>query len=155
MNRIVFELEGVKEVLDALSALDNKTILNIIRSVERKDLNETIIKPLRSAIPNQSLKSGIGITSENGDKTAFKAGIKFGRRTDENRVPDGVLLLWLEAGTKVRTTKKGANRGQVIGRELMAPIIGSNAPNVITYFNDNFATEVDKIIARKLKRLNQ
>ena len=41
-----YELKGVKEVIEALEALEPKQLLSIIKAVERKALNETIVKPL-------------------------------------------------------------------------------------------------------------
>jgi hypothetical protein len=154
MEKQEFILEGMDEAIDALSELDAKTLLNVVRAVERKALNKQIIQPLRSAIPNVSLKSGVGITQERADKTAFRAGIKIGKRTGDEQ-PAGLLLLWIEAGTKVRITKKGWNRGQITPRNLLAPIISNNAESVITYFGENFAIEADKIVARKLKKINK
>lgn len=138
-----------------MDSLEPKQLLNVIRAIERKVLNKAIITPLRSAIPNISLKSGVGITQERIDKTAYRAGIKISGRKDPDIPPEGAILLWIEAGTKVRNTKKGANRGQITARNLMKPIISSHAEEVITTFREIFLEEADKIVSRKLKKLNK
>ncbi|MCE5346801.1 MAG: hypothetical protein LLG13_11025 [Bacteroidales bacterium] len=156
MTKQEFTLDGIDEVINAMDALSPEQLLKVVIAIERKALNTTIVQPLRSAIPNVSLTSGIGITKEKGsNRTAYRAGIKISKRKDLNILPEGVILLLLEAGTELRTTKKGANRGQINGRSIMAPIIESNAEDVITKFKEMFAEEADKIIARKLKRLNK
>jgi hypothetical protein len=65
----------------------------------------------------------------------------------------GYKLKWLDLGTKVRTTKKGANRGQIVGKNQIQPLIEKQIEPIIKYFDDEFSNEINKSIKRKLKRL--
>ena len=85
----------------------------------------------------------------------FKAGVIIDRREQADRPPDAVLLRWFDKGTVVRTTKKGYNRGQIIGQHKVQNTILSNVSGVIQFFNEDFGTEVDRILQRKLKKINK
>lgn len=157
-NSQTYELEGVKEILEALDALEQKNLVNIIRAVEGKDLNENIIKPLKSnwTYP-QSLRTAIGVQRDKEELAGYRAGIKMGERSLENpnRPPDGILIRFLDKGTKNRTTKRGYNRGMITGKRAIQTTINNQIDDVIGFFNRNFGTEVDKMISRRLKRINK
>jgi hypothetical protein len=158
---VKFELQGTSEVLAALDALDYKTLVSIIKAVERKALRETIVSPLRSAIPyGPESKKMIGIAGSKTDKTALKAGVMAGRRTTKKSgdktvsvPPLGVIIRWLDLGTEIRTTKKGANRGRITGKNVVQPFILNNVDNVVEYFNTNFGDEVNNILLKRLKNI--
>ena len=150
-----YELEGVKEVIDALNALDTKNLVNIIRSVERKALNQHIVKPVKAAIPQNSLKKAIGVVKDKNEKLGYYGGVKVGKRQTPERPPDGVILRWIDKGTKERTTKKGAYRGKITGNKRIQSISSNNTDNVVKFFNKDFGSEVDKILERKLKRIKK
>jgi hypothetical protein len=147
-DSITYKLEGVDEILDALSALEPKQVLNIIKSVERKDLSENIIKPVRAALPySEHSKKGIRIISDKwlGDKTALWAGVS----------SDVFWLRFVEKGTDVRTTKKGSNRGAITARPLVVPTISGQLDKVVEYFTTDFGSAVETIINRKLKKIKK
>jgi len=147
-DSITYKLEGVDEILDALSALEPKQILNIIKSVERKDLTENIIKPVRAALPySEQSKKGIRVISDKwlGDKTAMWAGVS----------SDVFWLRFVEKGTDVRTTKKGGTRGSIKARPLIIPTITGQIDEVIGYFTTDFGDAVETIINRKLKKIRK
>lgn len=150
-----YELEGTKEVIEALDALSYKELIKVIRNVERKALSRNIINPLKSVVGsyNSNVQPRVGIEFAGG--TMFKAGVILDRRESGDRVPDAVLIRWFDKGTIVRKTKKGYNRGQMIGQHRVQNTILSNVTGVIDFFNEDFGTEVDKILERKLKKINK
>jgi len=158
-NNQTYDLEGAKEVLEALDALDQKELVKIIRSVERKDLNANIIKPLKTAISAypESLRTAIGIERDKQELAGYRAGIKIGSRSTEtpNKPPQGILIRFLDKGTKNRTTKKGYNRGMITGKRAIQSAINNQIDDVVGFFNKDFGAEVDKIISRKLKKINK
>ena len=145
-------LEGTKEVIEALDSLEPKVLNNVIKSVQRKALMEHIVKPLRAAIPYASLKKAAGLESVMGKHIGYFAGIVNRKKIDAK--PEGVIIRFLTGGTKVRTTKKGYNRGKVEGDNFVKPVIQGNIKEVIEFFNNDFGTEVEKILQKKLKKIN-
>lgn len=140
-----YELKGVKEVLDALEALEPKQLLSIIKAVERKALNETIVKPLKAALPySAQTEKSIRVVQDKYNRLGFWAGI----------TSDAFWLRFVEKGTDIRTTESGANRGSISARNNAVPTILGQTDDVIKFFNEDFGTEVEKIINRKLKKLN-
>jgi hypothetical protein len=65
----------------------------------------------------------------------------------------GYKLNWADRGTKVRTTKKGQNRGQIIGKNQVQPHIESSIEPIVDYTNDEMGNFIDKVLERKLKKL--
>lgn len=168
---INYKLNGVKETLDAISALDNKTIINIVRTIERKALNQFVIRPLKSACPYSSLKSdGIGILGSRNERMKYWAGIKTSKRTDANTPPAGAILIFLEGGTKERIVKKkrvvkigdrfvtlraGASLGAITPRPFASPIIDNAVEPIINMFANDFAKEVSLQLEKRLKKVNK
>jgi len=161
MNNESFELEGTKEVMKALDALQPKLLLAVLKGVERKALRENIIKPLKAALPySESSERNIKIVSDRDDKTGFYAGI----------TKDSYWLRFVEKGTKIRTVKEtkivpingefrtfkeGQTLGQIIGKNIAIPTMLDNIDDIIEFFNEDFGSEVEKILKRRLKRLNK
>ena len=138
----VFELVGMSEILDALETLSPKTLLNVIKSVQRKALTKNVVKPLRSAYPysDRSTKF-VKIINDKNDKYSSWAGFS----------TEGYLVRWLEYGTEDRYTKKGWHRGKIDPRPFVVPFLEDQAESVVEFFNEDFGTEIDKILTKKLK----
>ena len=145
-DNITYNLDGADEILDALSALDPKIIMQIIKSVERKALMENIVKPVRAAIPYSTrTKKGIGIANDKQDKTALLAG-------PLNTV---FYLRFVEKGTKERTTARGASRGAITARPIVIPTVMGQIDDVVDFFNKDFGEAVDQILQKKIKKINK
>jgi len=153
---VSYELTGLKELIDALDSLTDKELFNLIRSGVRKGLQEHIVKPVRSAIPNVRLRKSVGIVAGKGkEELVMWGGIIIAKRKDASRPPDGVLLRWTEFGTKNRKTKKGFNRGAVIGKSVVVPRIVGQADKLVSYLNQDFGTAAEQFLAKKLKKINK
>lgn len=57
----------------------------------------------------------------------------------------------MEKGTKERTTKKGAKRGSILGKNRISGMIDGLAENFVDLFNEDFLNRVNKIKAKKVK----
>jgi len=161
MNKETFELEGVSEVIDALEALDPKLLVAVIKGVERKSLTQNIVKPLKAALPySAESEKNIKVVGDKEDKLGFYAGI----------TTDSYWLRFAEKGTKIRTVKEtkivpingefrtfkeGQTLGQIIGKNIAIPTMLDNIDDIIEFFNEDFGSEVEKILKRRLKRLNK
>ena len=144
---IKYSLDGTKEIIEALDSLDDKEILKLIKSTNRVALNKEVIKPLKAAIPYSSRdKKGIKIVA---DKEFRKTGLYAGPTTDV------FWLRFLERGTKVRTTKSGANRGKISARPLIAPVLDNQSEAVIDFFNKDFGDALATVMEKKLKRIKK
>jgi len=146
MEGITIEVEGAEQILDALSALETRNILNIIKSIERKDLTENVIKPLRSISPYSSTTNkNIRVVADKEDKTGFFAG----------PTSDSFWIRFVEKGTDVRTTKKGLNKGKITAHPIFTNLIENQVDAVIDYFNKDFGTAVNEILEKKIKKLKK
>lgn len=151
---VTYKIEGMEEVIDAISALNSKETINIIRAVERRALNINITKPVRAAIPYAAYKKTIGVIADKKDKLGYFSGLIIKKREVENEPPIGVIMQWLDQGTDVRTTRKGANRGQLTRKNIIMPIIDSKASDIVDFFNQNFGEEVNRIMEKKIKKIS-
>ena len=153
-EKISYTLVGTKEILDVLDKeLDPKILRGLIKSTNRKALYVNIVKPLRSAVPS-SLKKGIGMVADKEHKPdGFYAGAINAKRKLPKEPPPGILLRFLEFGTKVRTTKSGANRGAITPRPVIGPKILGSTGDVVNFFNKDFGQTLVELMQRKLKRI--
>ena len=141
-----FKIEGLSEVMVALKELPEKLQNQFIKSFLRKAGKRFIVEPLKSKLHySESLENTIKVVTANDDKNAIQAGVT-GR---------GYKLRWVDLGTKVRKTKKGYNRGQIIGKNQIQPAIEDGIPEIVKYTEDEFANEINKMLERKLKRLKK
>ena len=152
---ISYQLEGTREVIEALDALNYKELVKIIRNVERKSLSRNTIPQIKPVVGSyhQNVNPRVGIEFAGG--TMFKAGVIIDKRESGDRVPDAVLVRWFDKGTVVRQTKKGYNRGQITGQHRVQNAILSSVTGVINFFNEDFGIEVDKILSRKLAKISK
>jgi hypothetical protein len=143
---ITFQLDGTKEILDALSDLDPRQTINIIKASERKDLVLNIVTPVRAGVTfKPKTKYAIGITSDRNDRTGLFAGV----------TSKAFWIRFVEKGTELRTTKSGANRGQIKAKPTVIPIIESQIDNVVNFFNNDFGEEINKILLKRIKKLSK
>lgn len=141
-----FEIKGLSDVEKALNELPAKLSANIIRNFLRKAGKKYISDGLKARL-NYSAKteSTIGVVNDNRDKLRIQAGV----------TSDGYYLRWADRGTKLRTTKKGANRGQINGKNEVGPFIEEQIDDVVKYTEDELANEINKNIERRLKKLKK
>ncbi len=151
----VYKIEGLREAIEAIETTNAEELLKVITAIERRAVSKYTTTPLRTAIPDgetHKFKKSIGIISDGESATGLFGGVKLGRRTDSDSPPDGVILRFLEGGTKQRTTKKGYNRGKITGKRRVQPIILNSIPNIIEFFNKEFGDEIARRWEKKLKK---
>lgn len=141
-----FKIEGLSETMVALKELPDKLQKQFLKTFLRKAGKKFIVEPLKSKLHySESLEKTIKVVSANDDKNAIQAGIT-GR---------GYKLRWVDLGTKVRKTRKGYNRGQIIGKNQIQPAIEEGIPEIVKYTEDEFANEINRMLERRLKRLKK
>ena len=145
-DNIQIQLDGTREILDALDALNPRQIINIIKAIERKALRDNIIKPVKAAVPYSSeSKKSIRIVQDSQDRTGFFAGV----------TSDAFWLRFVEKGTNVRTTKNGANRGAIRPQPHAIDTILENVEGVVDVFAKDFGEAVEQELQKRLKKLNK
>ena len=141
-----FEIEGLKEVEDALKTLATKDMSNILRTYNRTALKNYALNDLMSQLPYSpdSLKN-IRIVAGKGNKTSVLVG----------PTSDSYWLRFAEGGTKDRYTKTGAYRGAIFPNRRIEPILDRSATQIIDYTAKNYGEEINKILEKKLKRIKK
>ncbi len=143
-----YKLEGHQQLIDALKVLPEKVRNNVIKSLLRKTGKKFIVDELKLGLNySQETEKNIRVigskSSEN--KIAVDAGV--GSRA--------YPLRWADLGTKERKTKKGANRGKIIGKDQIQPTIERQIEPIVEDVNENLGKNINDILARKLKRLRK
>jgi hypothetical protein len=146
MENEQFKIEGAKEVMEAMKELPLKLQRQILKNFIRKVGKKFIVEPLKTKLHySQSLENNIKVVTANDDKEAIQAGV----------TGKGYKLRWLDLGTKERKTRKGHNRGQIIGKNQIQPLIEDQVPEIIKFTEKELANEINKTLERKLKRLKK
>lgn len=141
-----YKIEGLREVEEAMKELPVKLQRQILKSFIRKAGKKFIVDPLKTTLQySQKLEDTIKVVTANDDKDAIQAGVS----------SKGYKLRWLDLGTKVRTTRKGHNRGQIIGKDQIQPLIENQVPKILKFTEEELGNEINKTIERRLKRLKK
>jgi hypothetical protein len=141
-----FKIEGLSETMEALKELPDKLQKQFVKSFLRKTGKKFIVDPLKTKLHySESLENTIKVVTANDDKDGIQAGV----------TGKGYRLRWVDLGTKVRKTKKGYNRGQIIGKNQIQPTIEDQIEPIVKYTQDEFANEINKMLERRLKRLKK
>ena len=152
MENKSFKLEGAKEVIEALKQLPIDVQSKFIKGFLRKVGKMFIVDELKRILP-KTLRTRKGTVIGQSEFIQSNNTSKNELRVIAGLMNSGYKLKWLDLGTKVRTTKKGANRGQIVGKNQIQPLIEKQIEPIIKYFDDEFSNEINKSIKRKLKRL--
>ena len=143
-----YHIDGIKEVMDALDDLKPKLKDQVLRSFLRKTASKEVVKPLRSHLPYSKKTTKhirVGISRRDRNKTSVYAG----------PTSDRFWIRFTEKGTKQRYTKKGAYKGQLKAKNRIEPFVNSRIDGVVKYFNKEMGNEVERILAKKIKRLRK
>ena len=141
-----YKLEGLEELLKALQELPEVIQVKIFKSFVRKVGKKFIVDNLKTLLPySDKTKSRIAITQDKSDPTAIFAGI----------TSKAFWIRFQERGTVDRKTKKGYNRGQIVGNRKVESIVDSQIDPIIDYTNDQMGAEVSKWLDRNIKNTNK
>jgi hypothetical protein len=139
-----YKLEGADEIEKALSDLPTKLSLKLLQSFNRKATKKFVVDPLRACLPySAETKKGITVMNDRTDKTKVFAGIASNK----------FWVRWAEKGTKQRVTKKGASRGQIIGKNRAVPIIENSTDPIINYANKELGNEIANFLQKRIKKM--
>jgi hypothetical protein len=152
MERQTTEIEGMDSILNAMNELPAIVQQKIIRKVLFRAGRRFIVNELRTALSySPRLKKSLGVVNSRYDKSMVVAGVMVKGRIN-NAVPPGVIVRWVDLGTKRRTTKKGYNRGAIDGKNEVQPNINKNIPPMTKWIQDEMAKEIDIELDRLLKK---
>ena len=133
------ELDGVKELFQALDKLPTVLKAQTLRSVNRQAAKITQ-KEMKSKSPSERVKVSIKIQADRSNKSGVMVG------------PTLNWARWFEYGTKVRTTRTGANRGVMNPEPFIETAIDNSIPETVKFINENLGQLVAKFLHNKLKR---
>lgn len=146
MDNAKVEIQGYKEVKDALESLPGALQADILGRVNRDILNRIVKPQVRGAIPySPRSRAGAGVRSQRGDKTAFLAGI----------TTKAFWLRYIEFGTKTRQTKKGYNRGETPATTFLERVLAGSVENVANEVNRSYGVLIEKHLKRKLAAIGR
>ncbi len=141
-----FKLDGGEEIMDALSGLPVEMQAKILKAYISKAGRQYIVNPLKTKLNySKDTESSIKILSNPGNKLSVFAGVS----------TKGYKLNWADRGTKIRTTKKGYNRGRIIGKNQVQPHIENSVKPIVDYTNKELGNEINKYLERRLKKFKK
>jgi hypothetical protein len=141
-----FKIEGLSETMEALKELPDKLQKQFVKSFLRKTGKKFIVDPLKTKLHySESLENTIKVVTANDNKDGIQAGV----------TGKGYRLRWVDLGTKVRKTKKRYNRGQIIGKNQIQPLIEDQIEPIVKHTQEEFANEINRMLERRLKRLKK
>jgi hypothetical protein len=137
-----FEIQGLKEVEQAIKDLPVKMQASVYRAINRKAVKRFVVDNIRSAV-NYSAKTekGIQVVNDRNDKTAVFGGV----------TSDAFVLRFADRGTAARYTEKGAFRGAITGKHQIQPIILDSVNDIIKYMNEEIGNEMVKVLEKRIK----
>lgn len=153
-----FKLGGSDALMKALKELPNDLKRKVFKSFLSKIGRKFIVNELKQKLPYSSrLKKSIGLSFPKKDDLAVQVGVMTGQRTylanGKSTPPSGIILKWLDKGTKPR--KKGHNRGQITGQNRVQPIIESQIEPLIKYAGEEMANEINNNLKKRLTKLKK
>ncbi len=153
-------LEGLKELNQALSQLPNDVNEQIVKDLNRKAAN-IAAQVLREETPDSTsstrrskdkLSNAVKVVSSK-TKTGFSVGY------DKRK---GYPVVWLQGGTRVRSIKgkghryrKSANRGKVNARPFVQGSFEKAIPKVLDFMQVNYLKTINQSIKKHLSRLKK
>jgi hypothetical protein len=137
MAREAIEIQGLREVEEALKSLQPRLAASILRSAHRDILNR-FVKPKLRQIPYKRRKVEIDFLRR--DKTAVVIGIS----------KENFWLRFLDKGTEPRQTKKGWLRGEVIASNKISSILFQQSDSVLNEVQKNYSSIITKHLNKKL-----
>lgn len=137
-------IEGLKEVTEALKALPAEMQAKVLKSFLAKAGRDFIVNPMKNTLNySKETENTIKVISDSRDKLAVSAGVS----------SKGYKLRFADRGTKERT--KGHYRGKIIGKNQIQPLIEKQMESIVDYADKELGNEINKILERRLKKLKK
>lgn len=140
--------------INTLVEISSKNMAMIYRRSMSKAAIQTVVKAAR-----RDLKSILSTSEDSTGETARALGVKNARRKAVTMLGaktggnyNGQLIHILEQGTQNRRTKKGYNRGAVMGLQFYQQAFTSNKSNLISKFDENLRDNYIKYIEKQINK---
>lgn len=143
MSNTKFNIDGLKQHIDALKTLPVKMQASIIRGVLRDAGRTQVINKATESLPYGSRRTikSVMKTESGKNKTSVFVGIN----------QDEFIARFFEYGTQKRQTKKGYNRGRITAKPTIEYSIDSKVGSVVDYINAEFGNRMEIHLSRKIK----
>jgi len=139
-----YKVKGLDELMKALKALPTDIKVKTLQSLLSKAGRKFIVIPLKQKLSySANTEKSIKVMTDSKDKLRITAGVS----------SSGYKLRWADLGTKERT--KGHNRGKIIGKNQIQPLIEEQTKPIIDFLSNEATDEVNKALQRRLKRLRK
>ena len=143
-----FSVDGLNETIQMMQDLPPEIEKKIIVSVLGSNANTYIAKPIRA------LYSSFDAESKKGIKTVRHKHGGIGVKTGlVGTAP--YKIRWVDAGTKIRVTKHGWNRGEIKALNQIEPLIERQIQPMLKNIEENFSNDVNKVVERLTRKINK
>ena len=144
MEKTDYKVKGLDELMKALKALPTDIKAKVLQSLLSKAGRKFIVVPLKQKLNySANTEKSIKVITDSRDKLRVTAGVS----------SSGYKLRWADLGTKERT--KGHNRGRIIGKKQIQPLIESQTKPIVDFISEEASDEINKALLRRLKRLRK
>jgi len=137
------DIQNLEEISEVLKQLPNKLSERLINSVLRKVATETLVRPIRSALPyGRVSKMGIKIVNSRQKNTIFVGAVR-----------DVYWLRFVERGTKERVSKNNVRWAGIRPNPIIENISDAQIPQTIDKINKDFGKELNDFILKRINKL--
>jgi hypothetical protein len=162
---IKMEIVGLKEIQQALKELPSTVATQVLRSFHRKILTDTVVKPMRAALPySRRTTKNIQVWGDRSKKDAAIAApstdsfwLRFVEKGTVTRIlkkPHVAMMAnWGIGEVKWRTLKKGTKFGKVKATHHMESFIDSQIQTILKKYGVDMGEEMIKIIEKRVKKI--
>lgn len=142
---IKLDIKGLDQIQEAIRLLPEKLSAQLINSTLRRISTETLVNPIRTALPYKSKTvRGVKVFSTR-EKTKILVGPS----------EDVYWLRFVEKGTKDRVSKNGVRWRGINSRPIIKPVSDSQIPILIDKINNDFGKELNDFILKRLKKISK
>lgn len=131
---VVIEARGLAEVLEVLDRLEPKAANKVLGKATAEAAKKVLKPAVKAETKWAHAKRGVRAGAARKEKPA---GIV---KYDAKRVPD---RHWMLHGTKKRFTKKGANRGRMVGDPIISRVADANDDRALDVVAKYLETHLD------------
>lgn len=142
-------MEGYDEYLKILNTLgDDKKVNNILRRANKVLVKPALSKYRSSNFPASLLKNiSVGVAKVEGK--SHPNAVVVGPTTKAS------AMRFLNTGTKDRYTKKGAYRGKIVGKNIIASMLDEEAKTIQQDAIEEYGKALVDITAKDVKKINK
>ena len=141
--KVEFTIPGLREIEQALQTLPPFLAADVLKRVHRDILNRIVKPSVRTAMRNR--RKSITAVSDRQDKTAIILGVS----------SKNYYMRFVDKGTEQRQTRKGYNRGRIVGDNRITKTIERNEDPVMKELQNNYSQIVIKHLDRKIRSVRK